>query len=423
MALTQKYLLLKGLDAGVSVNVDEPFFAALPYILSHWPYEIVDNTAREMFAHVEKVKERYRLSSPFIEKPGSYRDPLNVICAIVAELAWARLREDPSLLCLHGAAAEFSNRLVVFPATKKAGKSTLSVALAAAGVRMFTDDFLPLAISDEGIIEGLSSGVSPRLRLPCPAQIGPRAMRYLEEQETLTNRQYTYVVPRPSESTAYNEAAPIGGLVFLNRQDGMKAALSEISTAQALKTLIYQNFSRAGNAADILKMLEFLAQNLPCYMLHYDEAEPAIEELKARFREWDAPLPHYTPRAVLSNEAESGLKPFTRYTEVSAGQFEHAEGVHVVSTDGQRFLTGRNGQSIHYLNEGAALIWQILNEPTSVDEAVEILLAAFPEQNPEQVQGDVLRCFVDFGKNGLLQKLDTGAFEAPRQAEAVHGPG
>ncbi len=419
----RKYILLKGLEAGVSVKVDAGFFAALPYILSHWPYEIVAHTERDMFAHVELVNGRYALSSPYIEKTESYRDPLNVICAVVAELAWARLREDPSLLCLHGAAAEFSGRLVVFPATKKAGKSTLSVALAAAGVRMFTDDFLPLAIAPDGLITGLSSGVSPRLRLPYPAQIGARAERYLKTRPTLSNKQYTYVVPPDSSSTGFNESAPIGGIVFLDRQDGAQAHLAGITTAEALKTVIYQNFSRSGNAADILTMLEFLVQHLPCYMLRYDDAEPAIDELKAKFAQWDAPLPSYKPRAILGNEVEAGIKPFTRYTDLSTGQFEHADGVHVVSTDGQRFLTGRNGQSIHYLNEGAALIWQILSEPASVDEAVEILLAAFPEQDKEQVQGDVLRCFEGFGKNGLLQKLESGAVEMAQATECVSEPG
>ena len=423
MKHSQHYLLLEGLEAGVSVRADGAFFESLQYIFSHWPYEIVTRTSREMFADVEMVDGRYRLSSPHMDKPASYRDPLNTICAIVAELAWARLREDPSLLCLHGAAAEFANRLVVFPATKKAGKSTLSVALAAAGVRLFTDDFLPLSISDDGVINGISCGVSPRLRLPLPAQIGETAQSYLTRRKTLTNKQYTYVAPNNAESASFNEKAPVGGIVFLDRQDGAAATLDQISTAEALKTLIYQNFSRAGNAADILAMLEFLVHNLPSFLLKYDEAEPAIALLKSRFATWNEPLAQFTPRAVLGNEIAGGLKPFARYQDVSVGQFEHAEGVHVVSTDGQRFLTGRNGQSIHYLNEGAALIWQILNEPASVDEAVDILLAAFPEQARAQVEGDVLRCFKEFGKNGLLNKLDFGTDNCAQPADGVRQQG
>lgn len=407
MLTHQQYLLLDGLEAGIAVKADSSFFESLSPILSHWPYQIVDQRPQNVFASIDLVDQRYAFASPFIEKTQIYAEPVNAICAMVAELAWARLREDPSLLCLHGAAAEFAGRLVVFPATRRAGKSTLTVAMAAAGIRVFTDDFLPLSISSEGVINGISSGVSPRLRLPLPEQIGPVAANYTNRRVTISNTQYTYVAPLKNESARFGERAPLGGLVFLDRQDGAESRLQEISKADALKTLIEQNFSRAGNAGDILAMLEFLAHGLPSYSLQYDHAEPAIELLKQRFGMWPNALPRYQQKVELKNEIQNGVKPFTAYSDVSSGQFEQAPDVVVVSTDGQRFLTGQNGQSIHYLNEGAALIWQILSEPTSVTEAVEILLAAFPEQKSEQIEADVLRSFKAFGKNGLLIKFDT----------------
>jgi hypothetical protein len=379
---------------------------------------VVTETTREIFATMTRRKDgRYAFTSPFIEKKDSYRDALNAICAIVAELAWQRLREEPSLLCIHGAAADFGGRLVVFPATRKAGKSTLTVAMAAAGIRIYTDDFLPVSVEEDGTIQGISCGISPRLRLPLPAQIGKNATAYMARRPLYSNRQYTYVQPSKNESAQFGDALPLGGIVFLERADGAAAEMSKISKAQALKTLIYQNFSRSGHAADILAMLEFVASNLPTYLLRYDHAEPAVAMLKAQFAQWESPAPHYFPKARLTNEAAQGLKPFDRYKDVSSGQFEHADGVHVVSSDGQQFLTGRNGQSIHYLNEGAALIWQILEEPTSVDEAVEILCAAFPEQPAAQIEKDVLRCFKDFGKNGLLRKIEANMGQAAPVSE------
>ena len=413
----QRYILLEGMESAIAVAADTAFYDALPPILSHWAYQITDETPPNVFANLDLVKGRYAFSSPFMDKTESYAEPVNAICAIVAELAWARLREDPSLLCLHGAAAEFSGRLVVFPATRRAGKSTLSVALAAAGIRIFTDDFLPLTIAESGVISGISSGVSPRLRLPVPAQIGPIAADYINRRVSLSNKQYTYVAPLKNESASFGEMAPLGGLVFLDRQDGAAPKMREITKAEALKTLIEQNFSRAGNAGDILAMLEFLAQGLPAFSLRYDQAEPAIALLKARFKSWQTALPHYQPKTALKNEIPNGVKPFIRYKDVSTGQFEHAPGVDVVSTDGQRFLTGRNGQSIHYLNEGAALIWQILSEPTSVDEAVAILRAAFPEQKKDQIEADVLRSFKEFAKNGLLIRVGAQEPRAPRATE------
>ena len=418
MSFDQQFLSLEGLDAGVSLQVDAAFLKAVPLVLGHWPFRVMAIFDQEIFASIVLENGFYTLSSPFLEKAASYKEPVNALCALVAELAWARLREDPSLLCLHGAAAAISGRLMVFPATRRAGKSTLSVALAAEGMRLFTDDFLPVSVAESGIISGISSGVSPRLRRPLPPQIGPVAKAFIAARETLSNPQYTYVPLQEQESGRFGEAVPLGAIIFLNREDGATPALTAISKAEALKTLICQNFSRTGNAGDILAMLEFLAQNLPVYALVYDEAEPAVALLKARFSSWAADLPRYRPEAALENETAEGLKPFTRYADVSTGQFEHADGVRVVASEGKRFLTGRNGQSIHYLNEGAALIWQILSEPTSTAEAAEILLAAFPEQGRAQIEGDVLRSFTEFGQNGLLRKTETPPVAAPQPATA-----
>ncbi len=420
MDLTRKYLSVEGIKAGISLKVDSSFIEALPFIFSHWPYELKNTAACDIFATVELKKDGwFYLTSPFMKGENNYLGAVNVVCALVAELAWQRLREDPSLLCIHGAAAEFGSRLVVFPATRKAGKSTLSVAMAAAGIRIFTDDFLPVSIEDDGIIRGEGSGVSPRLRLPLPAQIGRKAKEFMAQRPLLSNTQYTYVKPRQTESARFGETKPLGGFVFLERADGIAAQMAEISKAQALKTLIYQNFSRAGHAGDILAMLEFAAMNLPCYLLKYDQTEPAIALLQKQFSDWGTSLPQYFPRAKLGNEAAQGVVPFHRFTDVTFEQFEHANGVQVVAADGKRFLTGRNGQSIHYLNEGAALIWQILKEPASVDETVNILLAAFPEQARVSVEKDVLRCFEDFGKNGLLRKIDRAPEHTASNADLI----
>lgn len=417
MDVKQEYLELRGLVAAVALKVDQKFAAHLPYIFSQWPYDLTATTEKNLCATIEQLPDgRFRLSSPHLDKAQTHNDVLNVLCALVAELAWQRLREDPSLLCIHGAAAEFSGRLVIFPATRRAGKSTLSVAMAAAGIRMFTDDFLPVSVGEDGIIRGISSGVSPRLRLPFPPQIGENANRYMENRLRFSNKQYSYVKPLKPEQASFGEALPIGSVVILERSEGAKASLTEYSTADTLKMLIYQNFSRAGNAADILAMLDFVARNLPCYRLIYDHAEDAIALLTAHYSAWETPVPAFHPRAKLGNEAANGPVAFTRYTNTKTGRFEQADGVEVVAVEGQRFLTGRNGQSIHYLNEGAALIWQILSEPASLDEAVDILCAAFPEQERETVYKDVARCFKDFGANGLLQK--TGA-APPMRARAA----
>ncbi|MCK4713423.1 MAG: hypothetical protein KAT26_11150, partial [Marinosulfonomonas sp.] len=172
-----EYLQFEGLEATVELRVDQSFRAALPTVFPNWPHKIL-SISQTGFASVTLESGKYTITSPFMEKPITFSDPANTLCALIVELAWARLRENPKHLCFHGAAVEFAGRLLIFPSTRRAGKSTLIVALAAAGKRVFTDDFLPLEIASDRQVLGVSSGIAPRLRLPVPAQIGRKAVNY-----------------------------------------------------------------------------------------------------------------------------------------------------------------------------------------------------------------------------------------------------
>lgn len=416
MNSTLEYLHFKGLEASVELRVDQSFHDALPTVFPSWPHEII-RASTTSFANVTLEGGKYTLTSPFMEKAVTFSDPANTLCALIVELAWARLRENPQHLCLHGAAVEFAGRLLIFPSTRRAGKSTLTVALAAAGKKIFTDDFLPLEISPKGQVLGISSGISPRLRLPVPDQIGPKARTYIGARNMIANRQYQFVSPRSSELAAFGETAPIGGIIFLERTDGASASIELVSHADALTTLITQNFSRAMNAGGILKILEFITQSAPAYRLKYDEAEPAIALLEDHFQTWpDSPptLPEQIVDDLLSSALDITLPETT--LDTSNGSFLHASGITVVSSEGEKFLTGRNGQSIHYLNDSAAMIWQLLDEPTSVSEAIEMLCVLYPEQPADQISVDVHATFREFANNNLLQTANpicqTPAFEA-----------
>lgn len=400
-----EYLCFDGLSGRIELRVDQRFRDALPTVFPNWPFEITTD-AGDSFASVTQSDGGYTITSPFMDGPSTFNDPANTICALIVELAWARLHENPELLCLHGAAVEFAGRLIIFPSTRRAGKSTLTVALAAAGKRVFTDDFLPLAIQPNGEVHGVASGISPRLRLPAPIQIGPQALAYISARNMIANRQYQFVEPRADELANFGDTAPIGGMIFLDRQDGATATLESVTNAEALSTLITQNFSRAVNAAGILKMLDFITTSATAYRLTYDTAEEAIALLNAQFQTWEGTPP--TLSDAFATEFLTSALDITapKVIDVTEGQFMQADSVTVITSEGKKFLTGRAGQSIHYLNDGAAMIWQLLDEPTSIVEAVTIIHTAFPEQPFLQIQTDVTATFTEFAQNSLLQTAE-----------------
>jgi hypothetical protein len=402
------HLKFDGLDTTVALCVDQRFIDALPVVFPHWSHTIVQHDNNTSFASVTLADNRYKITSSFMDDSVSFKDPANTLCSLIVELAWARLREDTSLLCLHGAAIEFAGRLVIFPSTRRAGKSTLTVALAAAGKKVFTDDFLPLKVTADGSLCGISSGISPRLRLPFPDQIGPVALDYIQNRSMIQNRQYRFVTPKTDELAKFGDTAPIGSLVFLERTEGATASIEPVSESDALKALIKQNFSRAMNAAGILKMLGFITNSAPAYRLIYDDAEQAVALLESRFQEWGQAAPRFPvdlDNIAFDTALETDFTP--EPLNISEGSFIHASGIEEVSSDGKRFLTGHNGKSIHYLNDGAVNIWRLLEEPTSITEAIEMLCSVFPDHPAEEIRRDVIATFTEFARNGLLQKANT----------------
>lgn len=408
MCMTSQYLVFDGLEACIELRVDQRFIDALPTVFPNWSSVLNSSTNSSCFASINFIDRKYVLDSPFMEKPKSYRDPANTLCSLIVELAWERLREDVRLLCLHGAAIEFAGRLVVFPSTRRAGKSTLTVALAAANKKVFTDDFLPLSVENDGRLLGVSSGISPRLRLPIPEQIGPRAKGYLANRSSISNKQYKYIAPINDELAKFGEAAPIGSLVFLERSDDAELAIEPVSKSDALTALIKQNFSRAMNSAGILKLLAFITDTTPAYRLKYNDTEAAIEMLDAKFNGWPTSVPLVSKdldASLFETVVDNNFEPES--LDVMCGSFVQAEGVTEVARDGKRFLTGRGGKSIHYLNDGATNIWRLLEEPTSVDEAIEMLCALFPDYPADAIRSDVVATYTDFANNGMLRKVQS----------------
>ena len=105
-----QHLEFDGLNAAIELRVDEKFLQALPIVFPNWRHKILRKQPTEIFVGITLKDNKYTIDSPFMDEAKTYRDPANTLCALIVELAWARLREDDRLLCLHGAAIEFSCR-------------------------------------------------------------------------------------------------------------------------------------------------------------------------------------------------------------------------------------------------------------------------------------------------------------------------
>lgn len=68
--------------------------------------------------------------------------------------------------------------------------------------------------------------------------------------------------------------------------------------------------------------------------------------------------------------------------------------------DGEMFLVEPESKEVFYLDTMGAGLWRLMAAPQSMEEAVSVYLAAFPEADPETVENDLraaLRTLLDRG--------------------------
>jgi hypothetical protein len=204
---------------------------------------------------------------------------VEAICGFHFEFIDWYLAAHPTQIPLHGAGACFGDRLVLFPALAKAGKSTLAVHLALAGHTLYSDDVIPI---DGATREAVAMGIHPRLReIPGDASEAFRA--FVTERLGPARARRLYVLLRGRELAPLDQRAPVGGVVLLHRSDDAAPSLTPADPADVLETLILQNFSSTVPAPHVLDALHAVAQSARCYRLSYARAPQAVEMLEATF--------------------------------------------------------------------------------------------------------------------------------------------
>lgn len=234
---------------------------------------------------VRRTADGYRRVSKWQDRPSRVREKfrrtlVEALCGLHSELLDWYVEEHPDTLFVHGAAARFGRRLVVFPALAYAGKSTLTVHLAQRGRQVWCDDVLPI---DPRTRRGLALGIVPRLRPPLPPSASAAFLRFVEARRGHERRDRLYVNLRRGEIAPWGATAPVGGIVLLERQPSGPAVLEPVEPADALEKVILQNFAREVPALRILDTLERVVRTARCYRLRYAKTEDAGDLLDGAF--------------------------------------------------------------------------------------------------------------------------------------------
>jgi hypothetical protein len=271
--------------------------AALGTILSGWDLrDVAPRADRRPVLRLSRTRDgRYRRVSPWRDRPSLVREKVRrtlveALCGAHFELIDWYAREHRDELCLHAAAVSFDG-LVVFPAVQRAGKSVLTVELARRGVPVFGDDVVPVDLASA---RGIALGIAPRLRPPLPEGASPALRAFVEAHRGPGRKNRLYVALPEGRLVPFGASAPVRAVVLLDRRPRGRATLSEADPADALETLVLQNFQPEVPAPRAFDVLHRVASGAECLRLSYARTEDAADRLVERF--WGRAAA--TPRAA-----------------------------------------------------------------------------------------------------------------------------
>ena len=345
----------------------------------------------------EDESGRLHLSGRWISHDYSHSDALDAACSLIAEIAHAQARGSDAELCLHAAASVFAGRAVLFPASHKAGKSTLTAVMFADGIPVLGDDVVFLSGDCR---EAMGFGVLPRPRLPLPQ--GLKWRMKLQSAIEAENGRYGYIGGQAGTLLPNATRVPLGAVVALRRVENRKTQLMPLAKSATLKLLLAQNFVQSLPAPRLLRGLADVVARTPTYLLEYKDARSAVAALRSAFRRWDAAPGSGPPVAGEAQElvdlAEGAAASQQAAALATTGSVEEYR------VDGALFVAdGRNGR-VFQLNEIASAIWSALGSGLAEDAVIELLADAFPDVARETLRGDVERLAGALLRAGLLYR-------------------
>lgn len=238
--------------------------------------EIAVDAAMPPAIRIRNTSRGYLCVSPRLSTPSRCRekirpDVFRAIGVCHTELIYRYIDGDASLICLHAGAVETEKGLLILAGTYRSGKSTLVARLAAAGLRIFCDDVLPI----DAECNGVSLGFVPRVRLPLPTDGEAILSEFVKARQGPRNNRNLYMDMMPGELAPLGTRKPIVGIVVLDRDPEAEAELVPIKKSEALKRLVVRNIAHDRSSLEVLDRLHRIAGDAACFKLRYATCDDA----------------------------------------------------------------------------------------------------------------------------------------------------
>lgn len=277
-------------DREIRVANAEILLAQLPIFLGGWPFRRLEKADdRDMDIHiVERPGKRIEVrltGAGAVETV--FDNEFDAADGLASALVAAFVARQPDMVCLHAGSARFRSGLVVLLGDSLAGKSSVALHLAAAGYRLFGDDRLAVRMGGTGGASGLCLGLTPKVRLPLPADCGPRFAEYVESFTEIRNDSVAHLKLWEGEAASFSEQAPIAACVILNRTRAGPCEIAPAPRPAMVKALLAQCFAPQIKAQELVPVVTRLASETAGYALAFSSSAEAASLLAATLR--DAP--------------------------------------------------------------------------------------------------------------------------------------
>ena len=274
-------------DMEIRVGNAELLLAQLPFFLNGWPCRrLEDDKAGDMEITISERSDKQieiNLTGPGALK-AVFENEFDAADGLASALVAAFVSRHADMLCLHASSVHLGAGLVVLLGDSLAGKSSVALHLASAGYRLFGDDRLAVRTGNGDATTGLCLGLTPKVRLPLPADCGQRYAEYVDSFTEIRTDEAAYLKLWEGEAAVFMEDAPIAAFVILNRVESGDCTMAPASRPAIVKSLLGQCFVPQIDAGDLVSLFTNLAINTTGYELQFSNSGEAASLLTSTLR-------------------------------------------------------------------------------------------------------------------------------------------
>ncbi len=189
-------------------------------------------------------------------------------------------KENKWLAALHASAISDTKSTILFSAQAGSGKTTISSLLRASGLRLISDDFVPID-GITGLVFPFPTAVSvkegsiPVLSPYYPSLLAAETIRYEALNKTVR------FAPPENYELIKNLKLPVKALVFVTYDPSHSVHFEKADTITAFNAITAEAWipPKSRNIQSFLKWFE----KIPCYIMKYSDNDLAISKIKQLF--------------------------------------------------------------------------------------------------------------------------------------------